>query len=124
MQYPEAVDTIIYRPGELFKEALARQPKDVKRIRTIIIQRGMIQHIANQEWNLLHEDVDKILAIDPLNRLPGTPSPEDWLIRDGDFSDTEDEAAGSSSTAFQLFDPNFNWGTIRSSPDVSIKMED
>jgi hypothetical protein len=46
------------------------------------------------------------------------------LIRDGDFSDTEDEAAGSSSTAFQLFDPNFNWGTIRSSPDVSIKMED
>ena len=56
-QYSEAVDTIIYRSGELFKEALALQPKDVKGVRTIIIQRGVIQHIANQEWNLLHEDV-------------------------------------------------------------------
>jgi hypothetical protein len=37
-QYLEAVDTVVYRPGERFKEALARQPDDVKRIRTIIIQ--------------------------------------------------------------------------------------
>jgi hypothetical protein len=31
-QYPEAIDTVIYRPGERFKEALARQPNDVKRV--------------------------------------------------------------------------------------------
>ena len=124
-QYPEAVDTVIYSPGERFKEALARQPDDIKRVRTIIIQRRMIQHITMQEWHLLHDDIDQILAIDPLNRLPGTPSPEDWTIPEGElFSENEDGAAGSSTTApFQPFDPDFDWGTLRRSPDVSIKVE-
>ena len=47
-QYPEAVDTVIYSPGERFKEALARQPDDIKRVRTIIIQRRMIQTKMNK----------------------------------------------------------------------------
>ena len=124
-QYPEAVDTVIYCPGERFKEALARQPDDVKRVRTLIIQRRMIQHITMREWHLLHGDIDQILAIDPLNRLPGIPSPEDWAIPEGKFlSDNEDGAAGSSATApFQPFDPDFDWGTLRRSPDFSIKVE-
>ena len=85
----------------------------------------MIQHITMQEWHLLHDDIDQILAIDPLNRLPGTPSPEDWAIPEGElFSENEDGAAGSSTTApFQPFDPDFDWGTLRRSPDVSIKVE-
>ena len=85
----------------------------------------MIQHITMREWHLLHGDIDQILAIDPLNRLPGTPSPEDWAIPEGEFlSDNEDGAAGSSTTApFQPFDPDFDWGTLRRSPDVSIKVE-
>jgi hypothetical protein len=83
----------------------------------------MVQHIANQEWHLLHTDIENILAIDPLNREPRTTSPEDWSIPEGVVTETEGEAAGGSSTAFQPFDPDFDWGTLRSSPDVSMKME-
>lgn len=104
-QYPEAVDTVTYRPGEWFKEAVAHQP------------------ITDQEWHLLHDDIDSILAIDPFNRHRRTPFLEDWSTPEVELFNNEVEEAGSSSTAFQPFDPDFDCGTISSPPGVSIKTE-
>ena len=129
-QYPECVDTVVYSPGEPFIEALVRQSDEVKRARTLAIQRRMIGHIAYQEWHLLQQDIDDIFAVDPLNRPHRPPTPEEWSIPETAFSeeegemDHEDGAAGNSTTApFQPFDPDFDWGTLRRSPDVSIKVE-
>jgi hypothetical protein len=74
-QYPECFDTVVYSPGEPFIEALARQSDEVKRARTLAIQRRMIGHIAYQEWHLLQQDIDDIFAVDPLNRPHRPPTP-------------------------------------------------
>ena len=124
-QYPECVNTVAYSPGEPFIEALARQSEEVKRDQTLDIQRRMIVHIEFQQWHLLQQDINDIFAVDPLNQTP-----EEWSIPETAFSeeegemDNEDGAAGNSTTApFQPFDPDFDWGTLRRSPDVSIKVE-
>jgi hypothetical protein len=122
-QYPECVDTVAYSPGEPFIEALARQSDEVKRDRTLAIQRRMIAHIEYQQWHLLQQDIDDIFAVDPLNRPHRPPTPKDLSIPERPPSEEEEEMDSSSSTAFQPFDPDFDWGTLRSSPDVSIKVE-
>ena len=129
-QYPECVNTVAYSPGEPFIEALARQAEEVKRDRTLDIQRRMIVHIEFQQWHLLQQDINDIFAVDPLNRPHRPPTPEEWSIPETAFPeeegemDNEDGAAGNSTTApFQPFDPDFDWGTLRRSPDVSIKVK-
>jgi hypothetical protein len=74
-QYPECVNTFAYSPGEPFIEALARQSEEVKRDRTLDIQRRMIVHIEFQQWHLLQQDINDIFAVDPLNRPHRPPTP-------------------------------------------------
>ena len=120
-RYPETAETVVFKPGERFKDALSRQPQDVKDARTLILRRKLMQNISHEAWDQLRDNVEEILNVDPLNRRSPSPFPEDWSIPE-DSSD--DGAAGSSSTApFQPFDPDFDWGTLRRSPDVSIKVE-
>jgi hypothetical protein len=119
-RYPETAETVVFKPGERFKDALSRQPQDVKDARTLILRQKMMQNIMHGAWCQLRDNVEEILNVDPLNRRSPSPVPEDWSIPDDAF----DDAASSSPTApFQPFDPDFDWGTLRRSPDVSIKVE-
>ena len=34
-RYPETAETVVFKPGERFKDALSRQPQDVKDARTL-----------------------------------------------------------------------------------------
>jgi hypothetical protein len=84
----------------------------------------MIGHIAYQEWHLLQQDIDDIFAVDPLNRPHRPPTPEDWSNPEREPSEEEGETASSSSTAFQPFDPAFDWGRVCSPPAVATEKEE
>jgi hypothetical protein len=119
-RYPETAETVVFKSGERFKDALSHQPQDVKDARTLILRRKLMQNISHGAWEQLRDNVEEILNVDPLNRRSPSPIPEDWSIPE----DSSDDGASSTTTLFQPFDRDFDWGTVCASPAVTIKKEE
>ena len=91
-RYPETAGTVVFKPGERFKDALSCQPQDVKDARTLILRRKLMQNISHGAWDQLRNNVEEILNVDPLNRRSPFPIPEDWSIPEDSSRRTEPAA--------------------------------